>query len=145
MISARDRLREAIAAADPRDAEVPVVSNVDALPHQLGTEWASLLSAQLSSPVRWKHVLLELVDPGVDEFVELGPGRRAHRDGQAHRATAARTISVATPEDLDKLIEFVQQTMPARPERDRGRAPLRQRAPRRQPGRGDLQPCPGHR
>ena len=108
MISARERLREAIAAANPRDAEVPVVSNVDALPHQLGTEWASLLSAQLSSPVRWKHVLLELADRGVDEFVELGPG--GVLTGMAKRtATAARTISVATPEDLDKLIEFVQQ------------------------------------
>ena len=29
-------------------------------------------------------------------------------------------ISVATPEDLDKLIEFVQQSMPARPERIEG-------------------------
>jgi [acyl-carrier-protein] S-malonyltransferase len=119
MISARERLREAIAAASPRDAEVPIVSNVDALPHQLGTEWASLLSAQLSSPVRWKHVILELVDAGVDEFVELGPG--GVLTGMARRtATAARTISVATPEDLDKLIEFVQQQMPARPERIEG-------------------------
>ena len=63
MTPARDRLRAAIADADPRDTEVPVVSNVDALPHHEGKEWASLLSAQLSSPVRWKHGLLELVRP----------------------------------------------------------------------------------
>ncbi len=119
MIGARDRLREAIAAASPRDAEVPIVSNVDALPHQLGTEWASLLSAQLSSPVRWKHVLLELADQGVDEFVELGPG--GVLTGMAKRTvTTARTVSVATPEDLDKLIEFVQHEMPARPARIEG-------------------------
>ena len=119
MIGARDRLRAAIAAANPRDTEVPVVSNVDALPHQLGAEWASLLSAQLSSPVRWKHVLLELADRGVDEFVELGPG--GVLTGMAKRTTAAaRTMSVATPEDLDKLIEFVQQEMPIRPPRIEG-------------------------
>ncbi|MEN9823680.1 MAG: malonyl CoA-acyl carrier protein transacylase, partial [Actinomycetota bacterium] len=57
MTPARDRLRAAIAAASPRDTEVPVVSNVDALAHSVGDEWASLLSAQLSSPVRWKHCL----------------------------------------------------------------------------------------
>jgi len=114
MIGARDRLRSAIADADPRDTEVPVVSNVDALPHQLGKEWASLLSAQLSSPVRWKHVLLELVDLGVHEFVELGPG--GVLTGMAKRtATGARTIAVSTPEDLDKLIEFVRIEMPVRP------------------------------
>ena len=50
MTAARNRLRAAIAEADPRDTEVPVVSNVDALPHHEGKEWASLLSAQLSSP-----------------------------------------------------------------------------------------------
>ncbi|CAN5677045.1 ACP S-malonyltransferase [soil metagenome] len=106
MTGARDRLRSAIAAAAPRDTEVPVVSNVDALPHDLGAEWASLLSAQLSSPVRWKHVLLELGERGVDRFVELGPG--GVLTGMAKRTvTAARTISVQTPEDLDKLLEFV--------------------------------------
>jgi [acyl-carrier-protein] S-malonyltransferase len=119
MISARERLREAIAAANPRDTEVPVVSNVDALPHQLGAEWASLLSAQLSSPVRWKHALLELADSGVDEFVELGPG--GVLTGMAKRTvTGARTVSVATPEELDRLIEFVQQEMPTRPQRLEG-------------------------
>jgi [acyl-carrier-protein] S-malonyltransferase len=59
MTPARDRLRKAIANAHPRDCEVPVVSNVDALAHNTGGEWSSLLSAQLSSPVRWKHCLLD--------------------------------------------------------------------------------------
>jgi len=114
MIGARDRLRTAIADADPRDTDVPVVSNVDALPHRHGKEWASLLSAQLSSPVRWKHGLLELADRGVNEFVELGPG--AVLTGMAKRTVdGARTLSISTPEDLDKLIEFVHVEMPSRP------------------------------
>src|SRR6185503_17783852 len=62
MSPARDRLRKAIAEASPRDTDVPIISNVDALPHDRGQEWASLLSAQLTSPVRWKHCLLELED-----------------------------------------------------------------------------------
>jgi [acyl-carrier-protein] S-malonyltransferase len=119
MIDARDRLRSAIAAAAPRDAEIPVVSNVDALPHRDGSEWASLLSAQLSSPVRWKQSLLELAELGVSEFVELGPG--GVLTGMAKRtATDARTISVATPEDLDKLIEFLRIDLPTKPSRLEG-------------------------
>ncbi|MFZ9924158.1 MAG: ACP S-malonyltransferase, partial [Ilumatobacteraceae bacterium] len=74
MNAARDRLRLALAAAKPRDADVPIVSNVDALLHQSGDDWASLLSAQLCSPVRWKHVLLELQKQSVAGYVELGPG-----------------------------------------------------------------------
>ncbi|HSL73150.1 MAG TPA: ACP S-malonyltransferase [Ilumatobacteraceae bacterium] len=106
MTAARDRLRSALATADPRDTDVPVVSNVDALPHDRGADWASLLSAQLSSPVRWKHCLLTLADAGVTDFAELGPG--AVLTGMAKRTvTDARTISIATPEDLDKLLEWV--------------------------------------
>ncbi len=106
MAAARDRLRDAIAAADIRDAEIPVVSNVDAKPHDQGSEWTALLSAQLSSPVRWKQCLQTLAALGVTEFAELGPG--GVLTGMAKRSVVgARTISVATPEDLDKLLEWV--------------------------------------
>jgi [acyl-carrier-protein] S-malonyltransferase len=106
MAAARDRLRKAIAEANPRDTEVPVISNVDALAHDKGEEWSSLLSAQLSSPVRWKHCLLALNDFGVVDFIELGPG--GVLTGMAKRTVdAARTISISTPDELDKLVDFV--------------------------------------
>ncbi|MEO8363294.1 MAG: ACP S-malonyltransferase [Ilumatobacteraceae bacterium] len=112
MTMARDRLREAIAIAKPRDTEVPIVSNVDALPHDDGDEWASLLSAQLSSPVRWKHGLLTMAQAGVLGFIELGPG--GVLTGMTKRTLEdARTISVATPDDLDRLIEWVGTVNPA--------------------------------
>ena len=106
MTAARDRLRKAIADADPRDTEVPIVSNVDAAPHDKGAEWSALLSAQLSSPVRWKHCLLTLAELGVQDYVELGPG--GVLTGMAKRTVEnARTVSVATPDELDKLLEFL--------------------------------------
>jgi [acyl-carrier-protein] S-malonyltransferase len=112
MAPARDRLREAITVADMRDSEIPVVSNVDAKPHERGSEWAALLSAQLASPVRWKHCLQTLSSLGVTEFAELGPG--GVLTGMAKRSVVgARTISVATPEDLDKLLEWVGGNTPA--------------------------------
>jgi [acyl-carrier-protein] S-malonyltransferase len=109
MAAARDRLRAAIAQTDIRDTEIPVVANVDSLAHARGPEWASLLSAQLSSPVRWKHCLLTLAGHGVTDFAELGPG--GVLTGMAKRTVdGARTISVATPEDLDKLLEWIGST-----------------------------------
>ena len=109
MSAARDRLRSAISSADIRDAEIPVISNVDAKPHQEATEWTSLLSAQLSSPVRWKHSLLTLSSLGVTDFVELGPG--GVLTGMAKRSVdGARTISVSTPDDLDKLVDWLGGT-----------------------------------
>ena len=108
MASARDRLRQAIANANIRATEVAVVSNVDALPHDSADEWTSLLSAQLSSPVRWKHGLLTMAEAGVTGFVELGPG--GVLTGMAKRTVDnARTISVSTPDELDKLIDWVNK------------------------------------
>ncbi|MFM7495243.1 MAG: ACP S-malonyltransferase, partial [Acidimicrobiaceae bacterium] len=68
MAPARDRLRDAIALAKPRDSDVPIVSNVDAKAHDQGSEWTTLLSAQLSSPVRWKHCLQTMSESGVKNF-----------------------------------------------------------------------------
>jgi [acyl-carrier-protein] S-malonyltransferase len=111
MTAARERLRTAIALASPRDVEVPVISNVDAIAHSSGEEWSSLLSAQLSSPVRWKHCLLTMQELGVTGFVELGPG--GVLTGMAKRTVDdARTITVSTPEELDKLIEWVNASSP---------------------------------
>jgi [acyl-carrier-protein] S-malonyltransferase len=111
MSPAREALRSAIAAAQIRDTDVPVVANVDGLAHDVGREWSSLLSAQLSSPVRWKHGLLTLADAGVTEFIELGPG--GVLTGMAKRTVPdARTISVVTPDDLDKLLEWLDAGTP---------------------------------
>ena len=106
MAPARDRLREAIAAAKPRDSDVPIVSNVDAKAHSHGNEWTTLLSAQLSSPVRWKQCLQTMFESGIKDFVELGPG--GVLTGMAKRTIeTARTLSISTPDELDKLIEWI--------------------------------------
>lgn len=119
MTAARERLRAAIAEAAPRDIEVPVVSNVDSLPHDKGDEWSSLLSAQLSSPVRWKHCLLALSEAGVTGFAELGPG--GVLTGMAKRTVeGSRTISVSTPDELDRLIEWVGSSAPVTPVQHEG-------------------------
>jgi [acyl-carrier-protein] S-malonyltransferase len=119
MAPARDRLRKAIANASPRDTEIPVISNVDALPHNVGSDWASLLSAQLSSPVRWKHCLLMLEDHGVTDYVELGPG--GVLTGMAKRTVdAARTISVSTPDELNKLLDWIASATPLAPSKHEG-------------------------
>jgi [acyl-carrier-protein] S-malonyltransferase len=119
MTGARDRLRVALTDADPRDTDIPVVSNVDGLPHYSGDDWATLLSAQLSSPVRWKQCLLTLADSGVTDLAELGPG--AVLTGMAKRTLDnCRTISVSTPEDLDKLIEWVGAATPSGPMQHEG-------------------------
>jgi [acyl-carrier-protein] S-malonyltransferase len=109
MAPARDDLRKAIAEATLRAPDVPVVANVDARPTDDPEEWARLLSAQLVSPVRWRHTVERLADDGVRTFVELGPG--GVLSGMAKRIVPGLTnTSVATPDDLDHLLEILAGT-----------------------------------
>lgn len=104
MSPARERLRKAIAEADIRDPDCAVIANVDAQDHSDGRDWGSLLGAQLTSPVRWRQTLHRLEELGVNVFLELGPGTVL--TGMAKRTVpGATTISVNSPEDVDRLLE----------------------------------------
>ncbi len=108
MASARDRLRKALAKADLRDAEIPVLANVDARPHTSAEDWEGLLAAQLCSPVRWRHILHALGEEGVDLLVELGAGTAL--TGMAKRTLeGVTTLSIAVPDDLDKLLAGISE------------------------------------
>lgn len=106
MASARSALRTAIDGADLRQAELPVYANVDARQHTSGADWSNLLGAQLCSPVRWRQTLHNLGDDGATVVVELGPG--GVLTGMAKRTlTGASTLSVASPTDLDRLLNLL--------------------------------------
>jgi [acyl-carrier-protein] S-malonyltransferase len=106
MGGARSALRKALQEAAFVAPEVPVIANVDARVHNEPAEWPGLLSAQLCSPVRWRQTLATLAGLGATMLVELGPG--GVLSGLARRCVPeAEALSVATPDDLDKLIDLV--------------------------------------
>ncbi len=111
MAAARSALRKALGDAVFLAPEVPVVANVDARVHDDPTEWPSLLSAQLCSPVRWRHTLETLNGLGATTLVELGPG--GVLSGLARRVVPELTaLSVSKPDDLDTLIDAVASIGP---------------------------------
>jgi len=74
MQPAADKLAEALAQAEFRDAAVPVVANVHAKPVISGAELRELLVKQVVSPVQWEDTIAYLIEQGVDTFVEIGSG-----------------------------------------------------------------------
>jgi [acyl-carrier-protein] S-malonyltransferase len=89
-----------------RDPDLPVIANVDAAAHAAAGDWTDLLGAQLCSPVRWRQTLYTLDDMGCTTFVELGPGTVL--SGMVKRTIGhAQILSVATPDQLDALLEAI--------------------------------------
>jgi len=74
MAAAEDGLREHLERVDVRAPAFPVVSNVTAEPVEDPAEARRLLVRQLTSPVRWAASVRTMVDRGVTELYELGPG-----------------------------------------------------------------------
>jgi [acyl-carrier-protein] S-malonyltransferase len=54
---------------------IPVISNVDALPHHEPEEIRKVLVKQILSPVLWEKSMRKLLSEGFDTFYEVGPGR----------------------------------------------------------------------
>ncbi len=71
--------REPFASAIDEELEkspigaIPLYSNVTAQPY--GENFTELLSSQLCNPVRWEQLVRNMMESGVDTFVEIGPGR----------------------------------------------------------------------
>lgn len=57
------------------DPEFPVYVNAWARPVTTVSEAMEALKVQISSPVLWTQSVLKMVEDGVDEFVEIGPGK----------------------------------------------------------------------
>ncbi len=110
MAPAQPRVRKALETTTFFPLPVPVVANVDALPHSEVGEWRTLLSAQLRSPVRWRQSAQSLAAimrsgewDGDTLFFELGPGGQL---SAMVRATVpeATSIPIKVPDDLDVLV-----------------------------------------
>lgn len=75
MESAGSRLLKSLNVTDFENADVPVYANVTAKPEKLKDNFNDLLLQQLTSPVRWEETIVNMINVGVDEFVEIGPGK----------------------------------------------------------------------
>jgi len=69
------RLAEALAGVPIKKPEIPLVSNVDAAVHEEPDEIREILVRQVISPVLWDDSIRTMLNAGVDEFYEIGPGR----------------------------------------------------------------------
>lgn len=70
------QLATALAAVEIHTPRIPVVSNVDARPHQDRQEIGGLLLRQVVNPVLWEDSMRWLIaEFGVEQCYELGPGR----------------------------------------------------------------------
>ena len=75
MKPADQRLAEALAKVSISKPRIPVLSNVDAQAHDDPEQIRANLVKQVVSPVLWEDSMRAILQRGIDEFYEVGPGR----------------------------------------------------------------------
>jgi [acyl-carrier-protein] S-malonyltransferase len=104
MQSAAETLKQALAncrISDP--ADIKVISNISAEYYQSGAKIAEGLIKQLTCPVLWQKCMQRLLNDGVENFYEIGPGRVL--TGLLRRISRkTKVINISSLQDLEQLL-----------------------------------------
>jgi [acyl-carrier-protein] S-malonyltransferase len=80
----------------------PVLSNVTGLPYPDSKEVVTLLTQQLTMPVRWQESMAYLQKQGIEVAVEIGP-QAVLRNLMKTNAPSVKAFSYDKPEDIPEL------------------------------------------
>jgi [acyl-carrier-protein] S-malonyltransferase len=75
MLPAQERLAFDLESVSFQDLSIPLVTNVDALANRAADAARDAVVRQVSAPVRWLESMQLLIQQGVENFVEVGPGK----------------------------------------------------------------------
>ena len=93
------RLEKALEEISIKDLNLPVVTNVEAEINTSKEKVKALLVAQVSSPVRWEESMRRMIEEGVEQVLEIGPGKVL--SGLMKRIDS--TVGTGNLEDLQTL------------------------------------------
>ena len=100
MAQAADGLAEYMKDIDFKKPQLEIYSDVTALPYE--GDYKALVKAQVESPVRWQSIVENMVENGVDTFIEVGVGKTL--TGLIKRINGGvKAFNVETPEDIEAL------------------------------------------
>jgi len=110
MRGAAERLRGRLSATEVRPPRIRYVSAVDAAAHTEPQEIRELLVRQLSSPVRWTQTVWAIIETGVEEIIECGPGRvLTGLNRRIERRAGLEFLALEDPASIDAALSATRE------------------------------------
>ncbi|HLX41524.1 MAG TPA: ACP S-malonyltransferase [Ktedonobacteraceae bacterium] len=107
MQPAASTLAEAIRGTALRNASIPIISNISAMPLTTAEVISEELAQQIASSVQWTRTIEYLVNAGVTTFIEIGPGQAL--TGMVKRiAKGITTLNISSMADIEKAVGYIQ-------------------------------------
>lgn len=101
-------LKEEMEKISFTESKVPVVSNVDALPHTSIDQIKDNLAKQVTSSVRWIESVEYMINSGIELFVEFGPQKVL--SGMIKKIDKnISVVNVDKFEDIENAIEVIKE------------------------------------
>lgn len=75
MAEAATEFEHILTTVDFKDAQVPVLSNVEPVPTTEAAQLKQRLLSQMTGSVRWRETCLALQEQGAEQVIEVGPGK----------------------------------------------------------------------
>ena len=75
MKNATNEMQNKIQDTNFSDPIIDIISNVTASPQNKSQEIKKLLTEQIEKPVRWRESVINMINLGVNSFIEIGPGK----------------------------------------------------------------------
>jgi len=103
MNSSKEKFNSALESTNFYDSKFPVYTNVTAKPVNGISEIRTKLYEQITAPVRWDETIRNMIDDGIEEFYEIGPGNVLQ--GLLKRINPdAKRIGIDKFEDVEKYL-----------------------------------------
>ena len=102
MKNAAEQMKDKIFSIKFNQPKKEIISNVTALPETDQENIKKLLVEQIYSKVRWRETILYMENNGINEFIEIGPGKVL--SGLVKRITKNRvSLSINSIEDIKNI------------------------------------------
>jgi len=75
MNKATEIMKKEIEKVDFKEGNIKLISNVTAKIISNKVELKKLLIDQIENRVRWRESVINMIDAGVEHFIEIGPGK----------------------------------------------------------------------
>lgn len=102
MSSAKTILSDKLSSININDSSFPIYNNVSALPISSSNEIKNALINQLDSPVLWHQSITQMINDGINNAIEVGPGRVL----QGLTKRIDRSLNMNGVESLEQVVNF---------------------------------------
>ena len=107
MKPAAEKMRDKILSTKFKESSVPLISNVTASEEKVENIKKFLID-QIFSQVRWRESIINMCDKGVNEYIEIGPGKvlsglikRINKD--------VKSTSINSIEDIESIFNGIKK------------------------------------